>query len=168
MPRRKLPYKEGDWFAVPLQPTGYGLGLVARMNGKGIVSGYFFGSLHVRCPTEHDTTGLSAKDAILIRQFGDPGLLSGVWPIICHSDPWYPEKWPLPVFGRIAVDKTRALRVEYSEKDINITVSETPISVDEARVLPEDGLSGSGAIEIRLSNLLSKVNVHTWGKGMYP
>lgn len=156
MPRRKLPYKEGDWFAVPLQPTGYGLGLVARMNGKGVVLGYFFGPLHAQCPTKHNTAGLSAKDAILIRQFGDPGLVSGKWPIIYRSDPWYREEWPLPTFASIAVDRTRALRVEYSEEDINIAVNEVPISISEARVLPEDGLSGSGAIEIRLANLLSK------------
>ena len=32
---------EGDWCAVPLQRAGYGLGLIARSDGKGRALGYF-------------------------------------------------------------------------------------------------------------------------------
>ena len=38
---RKLPYSEGDVFAVPLPDGGYGVGVVTRMDGKGSVLGYF-------------------------------------------------------------------------------------------------------------------------------
>jgi hypothetical protein len=36
MLRKKLPYREGDWLTVPLLDNCYALGLVARMDGKGI------------------------------------------------------------------------------------------------------------------------------------
>ena len=35
MARRKLPYDEGDWAAVPLEGGGYALGLIARMDRGG-------------------------------------------------------------------------------------------------------------------------------------
>jgi hypothetical protein len=40
---RKLPDSEGDGFAVPLRDGGYAIGVVARMDRKGSVLGYFFG-----------------------------------------------------------------------------------------------------------------------------
>src|SRR5690349_2862282 len=119
MPRRKLPYKEGDWFAVPLRSGGYGLGLVARMNGKGIGLGYFFPPKHEEPPTKEDVTDVSADDAVLIRRIGDLGLLRGEWPIISSSEKWSRDDWPLPAFARIAVDRSRAWRLEYSEHDVN-------------------------------------------------
>ena len=155
MPRKRLPYKEGDWFAVPLRDGGYALGLVARMNGKGSVLGYFFGPWREQCPTKEDTQGLSSADAILVRLFGDLGLLEGKWPILGRSDLWDRADWPLPAFARIAVDKSRAWRVEYSEADINQVVREVPVNPNKVSHLPEDGLSGSGALEIRLTQLLS-------------
>src|SRR5213592_3499242 len=42
MAPRKLPYREGDVFAVPLQDGAYGIGVVARMDREGAVLGYFF------------------------------------------------------------------------------------------------------------------------------
>lgn len=47
MARRKLNYKEGDWFAVPLGGAGYALGLVARVGRRGVTFGYFFGPRRV-------------------------------------------------------------------------------------------------------------------------
>ena len=159
MPRRKLPYKEGDWFAVPLRSEGYGLGLVARMNGKGIVLGYFFGPLHKQLPTEKDIVSLSPMDAVLVRQFGDSGFLGGKWPVIYRPDDgrWSREEWPLPAFGRIVPvpGSILAIRTEYSEDDINHVIREVPVSVEEARQLPRDVLSGDEAIEIIVTKLLS-------------
>jgi hypothetical protein len=154
--RQKLPYSEGDWFAIPLGSRGFGLGVVARMNGRGVVFGYFFGPRRDTLPALDDTEQLTCEQAVLARQFGDPGLLQGEWPLLGRSKNWQRDQWPMPAFGRIAVDRSRALRVEYSETDINEVVREIPITVEEALMLPEDGLSGSGALEIRLSQLLSE------------
>jgi len=160
MPRRKLPYIEGDWFAVPLPTGGYGLGIVARADRQGGILGYLFGPRHPNLPTKEDIIGLSANDAVLIRRFGDLGLLNGEWQIIYRPDTWHREEWPLPAFARIARDRSRALRVEYTE-DAGETESETPISVEEAMSLPEAGLSGYGALETRLDILLTKLEGQT-------
>jgi hypothetical protein len=154
MVKRMLPYQEGTWFAVPLRDSGYALGLVARSNDKGIALGYFFGPKHNDIPRNENISRLRPEDAILIRLFGDLGLIQGKWPVICHDPAWNRTKWPLPHFGKIAADKSRAIMVQYSEENINKEVQEQSISVEEAQRLPEDGLSGYGAIEIRLTRLL--------------
>lgn len=157
MPRRKLPYKEGDWFAVPLRTQGYGVGRVARMSGRGLVIGYFFGPKHNQLPTVEDVIDLTPDDAILIRRLGDLGLLEGEWPIIYRPEPevWLRNDWPLPAFGSIAVDQSRAWRTEYSEEDINKVIREAQVDVEQARHLPDDALAGYGALEIVLTKLLN-------------
>jgi hypothetical protein len=155
MTRKKLQYMEGDWFAIPLRNGGYALGLIARMDGKGEVLGYFFGPRHQDLPLEQETKNLSPSSAILIRRIGDLGLLRGEWPIVAHSPHWRREEWPQPAFGRIAMDESWASQVEYSEDDLSQVIREVPVSLAEARNLPEDGLSGYGAAEIRLTKLLS-------------
>jgi hypothetical protein len=60
----------------------------------------------------------------------------------------------VPAFARISLDEALATRVEYADDDIR-RLHETPISIEEARRLPEDGLSGYGALELRLTKLLS-------------
>ena len=32
MPRIKFPYKEGDWFMLPLEDKGFAIGIIAREN----------------------------------------------------------------------------------------------------------------------------------------
>lgn len=155
MPRKRLPYQEGDWFAVPLRDGGYALGLVARMDGEGRVFGYFFGPRRDRLPTDEDTAGLTSKQALLICKFGDLGLIRGEWPIIVSTSNWDPNRWPFAQLSRIAVDDSWATLVEYDEASFQ-RLREMPVSVEEARQHPEDGLSGYGAIEIRLTKLLAE------------
>jgi hypothetical protein len=48
--RKKL-YKEGDWFAVPIE-SGYVLGRIARVGKRGgILLGYFFEPLFLSPPS---------------------------------------------------------------------------------------------------------------------
>ncbi len=82
MPRKKLPYREGDWFAVPLGDGDYAVGLVARMDGKGGVLGYFFGPLHDHVPAVQEIAHLIVADALVIERFSDLNLLQGAWRII--------------------------------------------------------------------------------------
>lgn len=156
MPERTLPYRDGTWFAVPLRTAGYGIGVVARCDGKGIVLGYFFGPKALSPPSLAEVCQLPPERAVLIRRFGDLGLLRGEWPIIGHDPHWDRRRWPAPSFGRIALDGQWAVAVQYDEEDIGSVVSERPISVEEARTLPDNGLSGYGAIEIRLTKLLER------------
>ena len=155
MSPKKFSYTEGDWFAVPLRDSGYALGLVARMDGEGGILGYFFGPGREPLPSIEDIVNLSASQAILIRHCGDTGLIRGTWPIIGRTLTWSRMDWPLPAFARIALDESWALRVEYSEADINVVLREVLVSLEEAHHLPEDGVSGYGALEIRLTKLLT-------------
>jgi hypothetical protein len=149
--KSELPYKEGDWFAVPLTDGGYGLGRVARMNGQGHVLGYFFGPRRRDIPTEEDARGLTAADAVLVAQFGDLALLEGTWPILPSGEPWNREDWPMPVFGTRAAGIPRRRR--YDESTFRF-LGEVRAPLEEVRRLPEDLFYGSVALEVTLSRLL--------------
>jgi len=155
MKRKSLLYKEGDWFAVPLRDSGYAAGIVVRSNNEGVILGYFFGPRYLQPVTRQDVQGLTHTNALLIRKCGDTGLLSGKWPIIYHESTWTRSDWPIPLFGRIALNRAYAWEVKYSETDISECISEIPTEVTTAEALPEDGLSGHIALEVRLTKLLS-------------
>ncbi len=155
MPRRKLSYQEGDWFAVPLLEDGYGLGRAARLDGRGIVLGYFFGPRRAVLPSLQETPQYQAQDAVLVCQFSDIGLIEGKWPILGQVGLWGRAEWPLPLFSRIALDRSTAWAVEYTDANINSVVREFPISIETARRLPNDALLGNVALQIRLDRLLS-------------
>ena len=150
-----VPYSEGDLFAVPLDGGGYGVGTVARMNGDGAVTGYFFGPRRDDVPSREEVEGLTAEGAILVQTFGDLGLMSGSWPIVGRLPGWRREDWRMPAFGRRDALTGRCFRVEYADDDPNSMPHEVEISAQECEQLPEDGAAGSGFIEARLSRLLA-------------
>lgn len=152
---RKANYREGDIFAVPLADGGYALGVVARMDGKGSVLGYFFDERYDDLP-ELAKDSLSAVDNVLIQKFGDLGLIRGSWSVIGRIAPWRRHEWPMPAFGRHEELTGRFLRVEYDDDDPNSRPSETEVSPEELEHLPEDGLAGFGFIEKRLSRILTE------------
>lgn len=156
MARKKLPYKEGDWLAVPLRDGGYALGLAARVNGKGIVLGYFFGPRYTSPPSPIEIEGRQSQDAIFVGQFGDPGLLDGSWPVVGAVPGWQREDWPVPVFGRRdRRDPTITWRSHYDENTLRF-VREERVAPDQIAGLPKESLSGYGFVEIHLSMLLSR------------
>ncbi len=156
--KQNLPYQEGDWFAVPLRSGGYGVGLVARAPGNGIVLGYFFGTRYDTLPKEKSVMMLSNNDAILATLFGDNGLAQGQWPIVARTSPWDQTRWPLPAFGRtLELDgQIIAWRIEYSDVDLVHVVRETRASPQDVQDLPEEGLWGHLALEEYLTKLLTK------------
>lgn len=154
MPRR-LPYGDGDWFAVPLRDGGgYGVGVVAHHDRRGGVIGYLFGLRFNDVPTLDDVAGLRPTDAVRVMRFGDLGLIKRQWPILGRLDNWEPEEWPIPEFGR-REPSGRAFRVVYAAEDLRGPVREEPISDDECDRLPRDALSGAGAVELVLTQLLA-------------
>lgn len=158
MSKQALPYEEGDWFAVPLAHGGYGIGLIARVGARGgIVLGYFFGPCRNGLPSATDKPALRPIDAILICQFCDPALMSGEWAIVSRSEEWHREEWPQPAFGHVdAVDSSKAYKREYPPNNPSeLFVRETPISLEEALLLPKDGLYGHIALQKKLTFLLS-------------
>ena len=155
MPRRKINYKEGDWIALPLKGGGYALGIAARVWRGGAIFGYFFGPRHADVPAASETAGLMPSDAVLVCKFGDLGLLEGKWTVVCRSEDWRREGWPLPDFGRLdPMDPTYAVRVTYNEDCIAESIEERHVPPEEARSLPKDGLYGYVALELFLNRLL--------------
>jgi hypothetical protein len=61
----------------------------------------------------------------------------------------------MPAFGRFIEFDGKAWRVEYRNDDPNSVLRETRISVEEYLKLPNNALLGAGAVEIRLTKLLS-------------
>jgi hypothetical protein len=151
---RRLPYGDGDWFAVPLRDdVGFALGVVARHDHRGGVIGYFFGERFEELPLLESVGSLRAQDAVRVMRFGDLGLVKGQWPILGRLDGWSAEEWPMVAFGRRELTG-RAFRVVYSPDDLRGPMAEELISDDECDRLPRDALSGAGAVERVLTALL--------------
>lgn len=155
MARKKLPYKEGDWLAVPLRDGGFGIGVAARANGRGLVLGYFFGPRHDRLPTIEDTEGKRPNGAILIAMFGDLGMLEGRWKVIGKRQVWCRQEWSVPPFARIDELADKAWRVHYDDSKL-VPLKEEPVKPDKVRSLPEDGTWGAVAVESWLTRLLAR------------
>lgn len=154
MPRR-LPYSDGDWIAVPLREgRGFAVGLVARHDGRGGVLGYFFSVLFSDVPTLDDVVGLGPSDALRVIRFGDLGLVKKRWAILGKAKNWRQEDWPIPAFGR-REPTGRVFRVIYSADDLRGSSREEPISDEECDRLPRDALSGAGAVELVLTDILA-------------
>lgn len=152
----KVPYQEGDWFAVPLRDGGYVIGLVARAAPGGkILLGYFFGPRRDRVPTLTELGPLQASRAALIAQFGDLGLIERSWPIIGHFDVWNRKAWPMPRFVRTDAVSGQTRLVEYADDDPSHEVAVTPLLGGTPIDQPKDGLLGAGAVELRLTKLLA-------------
>jgi len=152
---KNLPYREGTWFAVPLRGGGYAVGVVARMAPMGrVLTGYFFGPRRTELPSLEEVRGHRPDLAVLVQRFGDLHLMEDKWPVLGNDDSWQREEWPMPVFGRYVEGDGKAWRVEYQHEDPNSVPRETRMSVEESRQLPENGLLGAGAVEIKLSKLL--------------
>ena len=150
----KCKYGEGDWFAVPLRAGGYAVGLVARASRTGgILLGYFFGPLRPQMPTLHDVKNHRQTDAVMVARFGDLGIINCEWQVLGHEQ-WNKSDWPMPRFARKDVISGRISLVEYDENDPGRELLVTPSDLTQQRALPDDGLYGYGAVELRLTKLL--------------
>lgn len=158
--RKHIKYSEGQWFAVPLQDSGYALGIIVRGSYKtkgGL--GYFFGPRYEDIPDEQVTWLKKPSDAILVAWFGDLGIIEGRWPLVPSTRPFRREAWPVPKFQRIdALRPDKGWLVEYSSEDSGVgePIRETYCDAEELVGLPSDDLLGYGAVEIILTKLLSK------------
>jgi hypothetical protein len=157
MKKRRLPYKEGDWFAVPLNGGGYALGRIARIGSRGgVLLGYFFRPRHGHLPTSGSTFNLKPQDAILVSHFTDSGLIDTSWPIISRDSSYNRADWSSTEFGHIdIVDPNKAYRRIYDDNDPFTMIKEEPVSVAEATLLPREGLAGHIYLQGRLSDLLA-------------
>lgn len=160
MTKKSIKYNEGQWFAIPLRDGDYALGIIVRGNyrTKGGL-GYFFGPRYDHVPSDEETWAKKSNEALLITQFGDLGIINGRWPIIQSTRPFLKEEWPIPKFGSAnPLIPLKAFVREYqqdSSGELQL-VRETVVDVKDIEGLPADSSMGGGAVEIRLSDLLSK------------
>lgn len=145
---RSLPYTAGDVVAVPLRDEGFALGVVARADGKGIALGYFFGQRIGVLDKVAGPFDLDPRRVAKICRFGDRGIIKGMWRVVGRVTDWDPEEWPVPTFCR-----NGEILVQYDDRTLKI-VSERKGPQPECKDLPEDGLEGSGFVEIKLTRLI--------------
>ena len=148
-------YGEGDWFAIPLKDGGFGIGLIARANRKGVLLGYFFGPRQVAAPSLEDAAELSPEQAILVQRFGHLGLKQKTWPLLGRLDGWDRHQWPVPIFIRHEELTGRVLRVIYDDDDPSLRLRSEPVPRGQVEDGPKDGLMGAGFAENLLSRLLA-------------
>ncbi|SRR6266404_3722973 len=152
----KLPYHEGDAFAVPLRDSRYALGVIARMPATGkILVGYFFKEVFQVPPAPGDLPVLNPHDAIKIFRFGDLRLNNGTWPIITPVACWRRQEWPIPKFMREDPLRKRAWLISYSDADPGTEKHSEPCDWGTTGY-ERAGLTGAGFVEEVLTALLSK------------
>ena len=158
--RYKINYAEGDCFAVPLCDGGFARGVIARMDKKRGILGYFFAPKYLVLNEVCITPDITPNNAITIRNCGDLGFATGEWKIVGKIIPWVREHWPIPIYGFIEPiwKKWGELRY-YTENELGINSFHKRVSVEEASLHLQDGLAGSKAVEIRLNKLLRDGNV---------
>lgn len=152
---RKINYSEGDCFSIPLRNGGYALGVVARMDGDGIVFSYFFGP-KIDEFVDLNINDLSPKKAILSGQVGDLGLLNLEWKVIGKIPNWSRKEWAMPSFLRFDEGDSIGFLSKYDENTLKF-ISELKIQLSKinTRDFPKDSLMGYGFVEIKLTKLLS-------------
>ncbi len=151
-----LPYREGDWFAVPLDDTNYALCRIAR-HDQGIVFVYVFGPAFDRLPTRADTAELTASDSLTQMLVSHLDLRDGVWPVLGQDEGWDPDAWPMVEFERRVDPPGRPEELHavlWDDRDLTREVSARRLDPSEAGRRPRDTLSGAGAAVVRLRQAL--------------
>lgn len=153
---KKLNYKEGNLFSIPLKPDGFAIGLVARAMPRGpIILAYFFSKKYSAIPELKDLVSLTPTDAIKVLMVGDLGLMNGEWKIIGELPNWNKSTWKFPNFVRREEFSGRIWLVTYSDDNPNLVLSEKKVTEEDVKNLERDSLFGYGAVEKVLSKLLN-------------
>ncbi len=152
---KKIKYREGDWFGVPLESGGWGVGIVARKGRTGSLIAYFFGPPRQELPKDtQELDQLHHTQAAYRTRPGILGLRWGTWPIIGHHAHWHRDLFPNPWFGWVAgFGIKKATREQYDE-NIYESVS-VDCSVEEALLLPSSSVPGHGYVEWILGEILA-------------
>ena len=153
---RALPYREGDWFAVPLGDTKHALCRIARHH-QGIVFVYVFAPALDRPPTLADAAGLTASDSLTQMLVSHLDLRDGAWPVLGQEEGWDPTAWPLVEFERRVETPGRPDELHavlWDERDLSQEAGVRRLDSSEAGRRPRDTLSGAGAAVVRLRQAL--------------
>ena len=150
----RISYGEGTWFGVPLRTGGFAAGLIARQGKGGCLFGYFFGPILKVPPPKSVVEQLHPEDSVHQAMFGDLNLRKGLWPIIGQEQNWDRNRWPMLPFFRGDDTEGKAWLSYYSEDDLSF-LREESCDLRLASNYPPDRLAGAGALEIRLTKILT-------------
>lgn len=169
MPKVKCPYREGDWFLVPVSTKEYATGVIARVSPtqRGVLLGYFFFDLISAAPPLDQLCNRTAGDANLVLVFGHLGLSTGTWPIIGRCENWQANSWPMPTFVRQDLLTGKRLEVWLDEMDPGRTIGTRQMAADDRRDLPRDSLSGHIAVQNVLAKRLGLLTLPDDIKGIH-
>lgn len=155
---KRAKYHEGDALWLPLRGRSDGVqGVIARVaKGNRVLLGYFFADVLPLAEASIAVLGRSRHDAVLVRRFGDLGIISSRWHVIERppSVPWDRELWPVPLFAARQEISGKCSLVEYSTDDIGVVSTITSAPCEQVKSYPKDGLCGAGAVEILMTDLL--------------
>ena len=153
----KINYSEGDIISIPLTDNSgrAARGVVARMDGKGRIFGYFF-------PPSDDggiSEGLAQDKAILVGKFGDRGLtIEGTWKVVGKVEPWSRDEWPFPkhLLRVDEIDKVAYL-TEYDPETLQMGKEQKfDLNDIDPKEYYKDSLMGAGFVEERLTQLVNE------------
>jgi hypothetical protein len=88
----KRPYREGDWFAIPLGDGRFAAGIVTHGTRKAIF-GSFFGPARDAVPSIEDVVVLRPGDAIWSGRFSDRAIVQQRWPVIGAQPTFVRSEW---------------------------------------------------------------------------
>lgn len=148
-------YANGTCFLVLLRGGGYARGVVARMNGKGRVFGYFFGP-EFSSPEEATFHDLDPRRAMLVSKFDDLLLMNGEWIQRGQLENWNPDKWPMPPLIRLDVEGNAFLS-HYDDRTFEC-IREEKVSPSLMDTHTHDGTMDARAVQVRLSLHLHKTS----------
>jgi hypothetical protein len=152
----KRPYKEGDWFRIPLDSACDAVGLIARAC-RSRLFGYFFAVPADATPSHDELRSLRLQDAATCALFGGAAIEDARWPLIATSLRFDREAWPFPQFAsRGAFGRTWSLRV-YDPQTMQ-TVATQPSSEADAAGLPDARFSNAQELETLLRERICSIS----------
>ena len=141
-----IPYREGQFFLLPVERGAYAVGLIARAPVRGgVLLGYFFGPRRSQAPVSQWLNALHPQQAALVCRFKDAALYRGDWKVIGDLEPFTRAAWPVPAFHRFdgsvthvpGNDAVQDWKVEYGDDNLIVPRKENPAHGADLK-LPED------------------------------
>jgi Immunity protein 26 len=170
----QIPLTEGAFFAIPIDPGQFGVGLIARAPRRGgILLGYFFGPRRVRAPETSWMESRLPAHAVLVARFRDQALFRGQWPLLHRWGGFDRSQWPVPPFHRFDGSVTLSpgaiavtdWRVEYGDDNLITPVDEQPAFGPDLRLDDDavfDARSLREAVGARLVAAVPSADDEVW------
>jgi hypothetical protein len=157
-----IPYKEGQFFLLPIERGHYAVGLIARAPPRGgVLLGYFFGPRRSQAPVAQWLAQLHPQTAALVCRFKDTGLYRGEWPLLQPLESFTRAAWPVPPFHRFdgsvthvpGAEAIQNWKVEYGDDNLIVPIKETPAQGADLK-LPDDLAYDTRFLSDTVANLI--------------